>query len=130
MICLTQSRNYAWQSVVLTKPTVELPVLFSAYRIHGPSASKVNRFDSGAKVFSLHCCTVIFHQLNVFCTSGRVLWPGIVVSPFSLPSHRELKRTERGTCRGYVNCCFFFIYFFLFYIYNVNKGRIHIYIYI
>ena len=75
---------------------VELPVLFSAYPVHGPSASKVNRFVSGAQVFSLHW--------NVFCTSGRVLWPGIVVSPLSLPSYRELKRTERGTCRGYVNC--------------------------
>ena len=34
--------------------------------------------------------TVVFHHLNVFCTSGSVLWPGVVVSTLSLPSYREL----------------------------------------
>ena len=74
-------------------------MLFSAYPIHGPSVSEVNRFVSGAQVFSFHCCTVIFHHLNVFCTFGCVLWPGVVVSPLSLPSYRELKRTKRDMCR-------------------------------
>ena len=65
----------------------------------GLSASEVTRFVAGAQVFSFHCRTVVFHHLNVFCTSGRILWPGVVISPLSLPSYRELKRTERGTCR-------------------------------
>ena len=35
--------------------------------------------------------------LNVFCTSGSILWPGIIVS-LSLPSYCELKQTLRDTC--------------------------------
>ena len=42
---------------------------------------------------------LFFHHLNIFCTSGCVLWPGVVVSPLSLPSYRDLMRTKRGTCR-------------------------------
>ena len=34
---------------------MELPVLFSPYPVHGPSASKVNRFVAGVQVFSFHC---------------------------------------------------------------------------
>ena len=74
-------------------------VLFFAYPIRGLSASKVTRFVAGAQVFSFHCHTVVFHHLNVFCTSGRVLWPGVVISPLSLPSYHELQRTKTCTCR-------------------------------
>ena len=78
---------------------MELPVLFSAYLVHRPSAGKVNCFVAGVQVFSFHCCTVVFHYLNVFCISGRVLWPGVVASPLSLLSYHEVKQTKRGTCR-------------------------------
>ena len=65
-------------------------MLFFAYPVRGPSASEVTRFVACAQVFSFHCRTVVFHHLNVFCTSGRVFWPGVVVSPLSLPSYCEL----------------------------------------
>ena len=82
--------------MVLTtlQPLCSLP----NHPIHRPSASNVNCFVAGAQVFSFHCRTVVFHHLNVFYISERVLWPGIIVSPLSLPSYRELKRIERGTC--------------------------------
>ena len=69
---------------------MELPVLFSTYLVHRPSAGKVNCFVGGVQVFSFHCCTVVF---------GRVLWPGVVASPLSLLSYREVKQTKRGTCQ-------------------------------
>ena len=82
------------QPVYASSPLCSLP----NHPIHGPSASKVNRFVAGAQVFSFHCRTVVFHHLNVFYISECVLWPGVIVSPLSLPSYRELKRIKRGTC--------------------------------
>ena len=35
-------------------------MLFSAYPIHEPSASKVNRFVASAQVF-FHCCVLLYH---------------------------------------------------------------------
>ena len=61
-----------------------MSVVTCADPVHGPSAGEVTRFVSGMQVFSFHCHTIVFHHLNVFCTSGHVLWPGIVVSPVSL----------------------------------------------
>ena len=67
-------------------------MLFSAYPVHGPSVSEVNHFVSDAQVFSFHCHTVVFHHLTVFCTSGRVLWPGVVVSPLRRKNNLLLDR--------------------------------------
>ena len=69
-------------------------VLFFAYPVRGPSASEVTRFVAGAQVF-FHCRTVVFQHLNVFCTSGRVLWPGVVVSPLSIVSSKTGTRAGR-----------------------------------
>ena len=53
-------------------------------------------------LLSLSYCRLSSH---VFCTSGRILWPGIVVSPLSLPSYCELcvsssapRRARAGGC--------------------------------
>ena len=72
----------------MAKRGLDDAVLFSAYPVHGSSVSKVNRFVAGAQVFSFHCGTVVSHHLTVFCTSGRALWPRVVVSPLSLPLPR------------------------------------------
>ena len=82
------------QPVYASSPLCSLP----NHPIHGPSVSRVNCFVAGAQVFSFHCRTVVFHHLNVFYISDRVLWPGVIVSPLSFPSYRELKRIKRGTC--------------------------------
>ena len=62
-------------------------------------------------------------HLNVFCTSGHILWPGVIVSPLGLPSYRDLNRINRGTCRRvrklYVNL----------YIYVVNPLQTDIHTY-
>ena len=79
-------------------------MLFFAYPVRGPSASEVTRFIACAQVFSFHCRTVVFHHLNVFCTSGRVLWPGVVVSPLSLPSYRELCVSSEEVVQVYGFC--------------------------
>ena len=72
----------------------------------------------------MHCRTVIFHHLNIFCTSGHVLWLGGVVSPLSLPSYCDLQCTKRGMCRRvrklYVNSYTSFV--------NPLRTDIHTYI--
>ena len=79
-------------------------ILCLSHHVHGPSVSEVKYFV--ALLLPSYCR---LHHLNVFCTSGRVVWPGVVVSPLSLPLCRELKRTKRGTCQRvrklYLNSC-------------------------
>ena len=83
MLCLMQSRNYgkawSWQS---------------------------RQFIALLLVHKSSLFIVVLSSF-IFCTSGRVLWPGIIVSPLSLPSYRELKRIKRGmcprVCKIYVN---------------------------
>ena len=51
--------------------------------------------------------TVVFHHLNVFCTSGRVLWPDVVVSPLKSSivslALRELSAPRRPRAGGYIH---------------------------
>ena len=67
---LMQSRahmgSWCWMSGQKQCHGLHDAVLCSAYPVHGPSASEVNRFVAGTQVFSFHCRTVVFHRLTVF----------------------------------------------------------------
>ena len=94
MMCLTQS---TWKLVVAVR--TEIMAKCGLDEVDDfEDVSRVNCFVAGAPFFSFHCRTVDFHHLNVFCNSRCILWPGVVISPLSLSSYRELKRTKRGTC--------------------------------